>query len=233
MLTLPESWANALAEYTAGAAWARLSGRIAAERRSGTVFPPEAATFRALELTAPEQVKVVILGQDPYHDAGQAQGLAFSVPEGVKLPPSLKNIFRELADDLQWDALPERGDLSGWAEQGVLLLNTVLTVRAHEANSHRRLGWEEFTDAVIRAVNALPRKVVFLLWGAPAQKKKALIDTRRHAVLESAHPSPLSAYRGFFGSRVFSRANAILNAAGENAVDWGRGLWNKEEGKLL
>lgn len=233
MLTLPAAWADALADYTAGAAWAQLSGRIAEERRSGTVFPPEEATFRALELTKLEQVKVVILGQDPYHDFRQAQGLAFSVPDGVKLPPSLKNIFRELADDLHWDALPERGDLSGWAEQGVLLLNTVLTVRAHEANSHRCLGWEEFTDAVIRAVNALPHKVVFLLWGAPAQKKKALIDTGRHAVLEAAHPSPLSAYRGFFGSRVFSRANAVLTAAGESAIDWGRRLRDIEEGRLL
>ena len=233
MLTLPAAWRNALAEYTSGAAWRALDGRIAAERRSGTVFPPEEATFRALELTPPERVRVVILGQDPYHDFRQAQGLAFSVPEDVKLPPSLRNIFRELADDLHWETLPDSGDLSGWAEQGVLLLNTVLTVRAHEANSHRGLGWEEFSDVVIRAVNDLPRKAVFLLWGAPAQKKKALIDLDRHAVLESAHPSPLSAYRGFFGSRVFSRANAILTAAGEEPIDWKRGIFSSETERLL
>lgn len=233
MLTIPAAWQTVLDPYTASAAWGRLEARIAAERRSGKVFPPEEATFRALELTAPEQVKVVILGQDPYHDDRQAQGLAFSVPDGVKLPPSLRNIYRELADDLHWDSIPDRGDLSGWAEQGVLLLNAVLTVRAHEANSHRALGWEEFTDTVIAAVNAQPRRTVFLLWGAPAQKKKRLIDLDRHAVLESAHPSPLSAYRGFFGSRVFSRANAILTAAGREPIDWSRGIFSNHTERLL
>ncbi len=224
MLRLPQAWQSRLADFTGGGCWQTLAAKVAAEREAETVFPPEALTFQALELTPPDAVRVVILGQDPYHDDGQAHGLAFSVPDGVKLPPSLRNIYKELADDLGWLWQPQGGDLSGWARQGVLLLNAVLTVRAHAANSHRNFGWEAFTDAVIDAVNRLDHRVVFILWGAPAQRKRTLIDESRHAVLESAHPSPLSAYRGFFGSRVFSRTNALLAAAGEAPVDWGRGL---------
>ena len=183
------------------------------ERRDCEVFPPEDRVFAALAATPPERVRAVLLGQDPYHDRGQAQGLAFSVPRGCKLPPSLRNIFRELVDDLGGE-MPESGDLSAWAEEGVLLLNPVLTVRAHAPGSHRGRGWEAFTDAVIRAVNAGPRPVVFLLWGAEAQKKQTLIDQRRHRMILGVHPSPLAAYRGFFGSRPFSRTNELLRELG-------------------
>ncbi len=222
MLSLPAAWSPALAEFTDGAGYGELLSKVTAERAACAVFPPEPETYRALELTAPEQVRVVILGQDPYHEEFQAHGLAFSVPEGVKIPPSLRNIYKELADEYKWPRTPASGDLRGWAEQGVLLLNTVLTVRAHEANSHRKIGWERFTDAVIRAVNRQPERVVFLLWGAPAQRKRPLIDETRHAVLETAHPSPLSAYRGFLGSGVFLKTNELLVAAGRRPVDWAR-----------
>ena len=221
MLTLPGSWKAALAEYTNGAAFRKLTEKVAAERENETVFPAECDVFRALSLTDLSAVKAVILGQDPYHDNGQAHGLAFSVPQGVALPPSLRNIYKELAAEYQWQALPENGDLTSWAKQGVLLLNTVLTVRAHQANSHAGLGWEKFTDEVVRLVNIhASGKVVFLLWGKPAQKKIPLIDTARHAVLCCAHPSPLSAYRGFFGSGIFRKANEILVSAGRTPVDW-------------
>ena len=175
--------------------------------------------FAALHLTALSQVKVLILGQDPYHGPGQAHGLCFSVRPGTPPPPSLKNIFTELRDDLGIEA-PAHGDLSAWARQGVLLLNATLTVRARQAASHQGKGWERFTDAVIRAVNDKPERVVFILWGNAARKKPALVDTDRHVVVESAHPSPLSAHRGFFGSRPFSRANEALVAAGREPVDW-------------
>lgn len=187
------------------------------ERRSGkTVYPPEGAVFHAFELTPPECVKAVILGQDPYHEPGQAQGMAFSVPEGVMLPPSLRNIYQELCNDLGV-VPPQSGDLSRWAEQGVLLLNAVMTVEAHKASSHAGKGWEAFTDAVIRYLNESPDPKVFILWGAFAGAKRPMIDETRHLVIQSAHPSPLSAHRGFFGSRPFSRANAFL---GENAICW-------------
>ncbi len=221
MLTLPGTWNDALAEHTAGAGFRELALKVASERESQTVFPPESAVFRALELTDLTQVKVVILGQDPYHDDGQAHGLAFSVPHGVKLPPSLRNIYKELAEEYNWLFTPSSGDLSAWARQGVLLLNTVLTVRAHQANSHARWGWEEFTDEVIKAVNAqTDHPVVFLLWGNPAQKKRKLIDEAFHYVLCCAHPSPLSAYRGFFGSNIFRKANEILEKSGQKPIDW-------------
>ena len=186
-----------------------------------TVFPAEYDVFRALSLTDLSKVKVVILGQDPYHDVGQAHGLAFSVPHGVKLPPSLRNIYKELAEEYNLLFVPEVGDLTHWAEQGVLLLNTVLTVRAHQANSHAKLGWEDFTDEVIKVVNkhAAPG-VVFILWGNPAQKKRKLVDETRHYVLCSAHPSPLSAYRGFFGSNIFRKTNELLARSGKTAVEW-------------
>ena len=221
MLTLPGNWQAVLAEFAAGAGFAELLKTVEQERAEQEVFPAEEDTFRALALSGINDVKAVILGQDPYHDNGQAHGLAFSVTQGVALPPSLRHIYKELAAEYQWQALPENGDLTSWAKQGVLLLNTVLTVRAHQANSHVGLGWEKFTDEVVRLVDIhASGKVVFLLWGKPAQKKIPLIDTARHAVLCCAHPSPLSAYRGFFGSGIFRKANEILVSAGRTPVDW-------------
>ena len=221
MLSLPGSWETALAEYTAGAAFRNLSENIARERENYEIFPAESDVFRALCLTDLAAVKVVILGQDPYHDTGQAHGLAFSVPDGIKLPPSLRNIYKELADEYDLVFTPASGDLTGWAEQGVLLLNTVLTVRAHHANSHANLGWEDFTDEVIKAVNSHAQPgVVFILWGNPAQKKSKLIDEMRHHVLSCAHPSPLSAYRGFFGSNIFRKTNDLLERSGRKPIEW-------------
>lgn len=218
-LPLPDAWRPILAAETAQPYFSALDRFVAAERAAGAVFPPEADVFNALRLTPYESVRVLVLGQDPYHDDGQAHGLAFSVRPGVQPPPSLKNIFKELRDDLGC-SLPNNGHLVPWAEQGVLLLNAVLTVRAHEPNSHKDRGWERFSDAVIRAVNEKPEPVVFVLWGAYAQKKASLIDAARHIVVQSAHPSPLSARNGFFGSRPFSRINAALRAAGTPAIDW-------------
>ena len=221
MLTLPGSWKAALAEYTNGAAFRKLTEKVAAERENETVFPAECDVFRALSLTDLSAVKAVILGQDPYHDVGQAHGLAFSVPDGIKLPPSLRNIYKELADEYDLIFMPESGDLTHWAEQGVLLLNTVLTVRAHQANSHAKIGWEEFTDEVIKAVNLHGSDgVVFILWGNPAQKKRCLIDEKRHHVLTCAHPSPLSAYRGFFGSGIFKKTDELLETSGKDPIKW-------------
>lgn len=183
------------------------------------VFPPADDIFNAFHLTPLSKVKVVILGQDPYHNDGQAHGLCFSVRPGVQPPPSLVNIFQELKDDLGC-YIPDNGYLVKWAEQGVLLLNTVLTVQAHVAFSHRGKGWEEFTDAAIRALNEQDRPIVFMLWGKPAQMKKSMLNNPNHLILEAPHPSPLSAYRGFFGSRPFSRTNAFLMSHGEAPIDW-------------
>lgn len=199
--------------------WADLQRFVADERDRHAVYPPSDEVFAALHLTPLSQVKVLILGQDPYHGPGQAHGLCFSVRRGTSVPPSLQNIFTELHDDLGIDR-PATGDLTPWARQGVLLLNATLTVRAHQAASHQNRGWETFTDQVIAAVNAKEERVVFILWGNSARKKKALVDTGRHTVIESPHPSPLSAHRGFFGSRPFSRANEALVAAGRGPVDW-------------
>jgi uracil-DNA glycosylase len=199
--------------------WAELQAFVADERRHHQVFPPPDEVFAALHRTPYASVKVLILGQDPYHGPGQAHGLCFSVRRGIAIPPSLRNVYQELHDDLGIDP-PRHGCLDAWAEQGVLLLNTTLTVRAHQAASHQKRGWETFTDAVISAVNDKPERVVLLLWGAAARRKRALVDTSRHVVIESAHPSPLSAHNGFFGSRPFSRANAALEAAGRAPVDW-------------
>ena len=199
--------------------WAELQAFLQHERASATVFPPPEQVFSALHLTPFAHTKVLILGQDPYHGPGQAHGLCFSVTEGVAVPPSLANIYRELESDLGITH-PGHGNLEAWARQGVLLLNTVLTVRAHAAASHAGRGWETFTDEVIRTVNNKTDRVVFILWGASARKKKDLVDLSRHVVIESAHPSPLSARNGFFGSRPFSRANAALVEAGLNPVDW-------------
>ncbi|HEU5148961.1 MAG TPA: uracil-DNA glycosylase [Iamia sp.] len=199
--------------------FAELRAFVDGERRRHQVFPPAEDVFAALHLTPYADVKVLILGQDPYHGPGQAHGLCFSVRPGVDVPPSLVNIYTELESDLGVPR-PGHGCLDAWARQGVLLLNATLTVRARQAASHQGKGWETFTDAVIRAVNDKPERVVFILWGSSARKKKALVDTSRHVVIESPHPSPLSAHRGFFGSRPFSRANAALEAAGREPVDW-------------
>ena len=199
--------------------WDELQRFVADERSQHEVFPPRDDVFAALHLTPYAEVKVLILGQDPYHGAGQAHGLCFSVRPGVAPPPSLVNIFRELRDDLGI-APPDHGCLTPWARQGVLLLNTSLTVRAHKAASHQGKGWERFTDEVIRAVDAKDERVVFILWGAAARRKKALVDRHKHVIIESAHPSPLSAHNGFFGSHPFSRANDALIAAGRAPVDW-------------
>ena len=185
-----------------------------------TVFPPADQIFNALHLTPLHKVKVVILGQDPYHNVHQAHGLCFSVPEDQKeIPPSLINIYRELHDDVGC-RLPQTGCLTKWAQQGVLLLNTVLTVRAHQANSHRNHGWEKFTDAIIQAVETQDRPIVYMLWGTPAQTKAVMVTNPLHLVLRAPHPSPLSAYRGFFGCRHFSQCNAFLEAHGETPIDW-------------
>lgn len=196
--------------------------RFLTERqRDGGFYPPAPLIFNALNLTAFDEVKVVILGQDPYHGEGQAMGLAFSVPDGVKIPPSLRNMFKELEDDLGVPA-PASGDLSGWARQGVLLLNTVLTVDPGAAGSHAGRGWEWFTGAAIDALNRDRSGLVFCLWGVPAQRAGARVDRERHTVIESPHPSPLSAYRGFFGSRPFSRINAELERRGVPRIDWAK-----------
>ncbi len=199
--------------------WAQLQAFVAAERDQHPVYPRQQDVFAALHLTPLSGTKVVVLGQDPYHGPGQAHGLAFSVQPGVPAPPSLRNIFKELHADLGIEP-PRDGYLEPWARQGVLLLNTTLTVRGGAAASHQGRGWETFTDEVIRAVGAKPERVVFVLWGAAARRKRSLVDPDRHVVLESAHPSPLSATNGFFGSRPFSRANAALLEVGRQAVDW-------------
>lgn len=215
---LPEAWQPPLRAALDAPSFAALDAFVTAEYAGKTaVYPPREALFTAFRLTPPEAVRAVILGQDPYHEPRQAHGLAFSVPAGVPPPPSLRNIFREYAADTGFPP-PGSGDLSAWARRGVLLLNTVLTVREGAAASHRGRGWEEFTDAVISAIDALPQPLVFLLWGGAAQAKKRLIC--RHPVLESPHPSPLSAYRGFFGSAPFRRINETLAAAGAEAIDW-------------
>lgn len=215
--SLPDDWRVELQSELQQAYVAELCQFLVAERAASDVFPPEHEVFSALHHTPFRSVRVLLLGQDPYHDDGQAHGLCFSVKPGVKLPPSLCNIFKELHGDLGV-TVPTSGSLVRWAEQGVLLLNAVLTVRAHAANSHKDRGWERFTDAVIERVQALPH-VVFLLWGAYAQKKASLIDETRHTVIRCAHPSPLSA-RKFFGSKPFSQTNAALVAHGQAAIDW-------------
>ena len=193
--------------------------KVLEEYRTRQIFPNPDDIFNAFHLTPLKDVKVVILGQDPYHNDGQAHGLCFSVKPDVEVPPSLVNIYQELHDDLGCK-IPNNGYLVKWAKQGVLMLNTVLTVRAHQANSHRGIGWEQFTDAVIRAVNAQDRPIVFLLWGRPAQMKKSMLNNPKHLILEAPHPSPLSAYRGFFGCKHFSQTNAFLEKNGLAPIDW-------------
>ncbi len=192
---------------------------VRGEYQNHVVYPPADLIFQALHLTPLHEVKVVILGQDPYHNEHQAMGLSFSVEDGVDMPPSLVNIFRELHDDLGC-TMPKSGNLTPWARQGVLLLNTVLTVRAHQAFSHQGHGWEQFTDAILRAVNGQDRPIVFMLWGTPAQQKASMLTNPRHLVLKAPHPSPLSAYRGFFGCRHFSQCNAFLEKNGVSPINW-------------
>jgi uracil-DNA glycosylase len=218
---LPADWSEVLKEALEAPSFRKLEHFVESERRTATVYPSEEELFSAFRLTPYASVRVLLLGQDPYHGPGQAHGLAFSVKPGVPAPPSLVNIFKELHKDLG-QPLRSSGSLVSWAEQGVLLLNAVLTVRRGEANSHEGQGWEEFTDAVIRAVSARPEPVVFLLWGNYARKKRKLIDTKRHEVIESPHPSPLSASGGFFGSRPFSRINEALMLRGQPPIDWHR-----------
>ncbi|MHA6724080.1 uracil-DNA glycosylase [Sphingomonas sp. RS2018] len=221
-LGLPPGWAEIVAKAVPYERRVALAAFVVAAERAGAVYPPAADRFRALELTPPDAVRVVILGQDPYHGPRQAHGLAFSVPTGVRPPPSLANIHKELASDIGITR-PASGSLDHWARQGVLLLNTVLSVAHGQAGSHARQGWEAVTDAIVAHVAAGPRPVAFLLWGSHAQAKAdaipALADPR-HLVLRSVHPSPLSAYRGFFGSRPFSQVDAFLTAHGDPPIDW-------------
>ena len=221
--SVPESWKPVLEPVLATEEARRLGGWLRAEEEGGkTVYPPRGCRLRALELTPLDAVKVVILGQDPYHGAGQAMGLCFAVPEGVRVPPSLVNIYKELEADCGI-ARPQHGDLSSWARQGVLLLNNTLTVEAGQAGSHAGRGWDAITDACVAAVAERPTPTVFILWGSHAQAKARRIPALRsgpHLVIESPHPSPLSAHRGFFGSRPFSRANAFLEQEGRGAIDW-------------
>ncbi|MBR6406284.1 MAG: uracil-DNA glycosylase [Lachnospiraceae bacterium] len=219
MPAITGKWEEALSPEFKKPYYRKLYQTIREEYHTHVIYPPSQEIFTAFHLTPLEQVKVVILGQDPYHEPGQAHGLCFSVKKGVEIPPSLVNIYQELHDDLGCP-IPHHGYLAHWAEQGVLMLNTLLTVRAHQAFSHKDIGWEEFTDAAIRAVDREDRPIVFILWGRPAQQKKILITNPNRLIIESPHPSPLSAYRGFFGSRPFSRTNDWLTEHGETPIDW-------------
>ena len=216
---IEESWKQQLTSEFEKDYFVRLTDIVRQEYRTATIYPPGKLIFNSLNLCPFHQVKVVIIGQDPYHGPGQAHGLCFSVNDGVPFPPSLQNIFKEIKSDLGIE-IPTTGNLTRWAEQGVLMLNATLTVRAHQAGSHQRKGWEEFTDAAIRALAEQREHLVFILWGAYAQKKGAFIDRNKHLVLASAHPSPLSAYNGFFGNKHFSRANNYLVEHGESPVNW-------------
>lgn len=215
-----KSWEPILGPLLGQSYMVDLSFFVQQARDNGQVFPPQDLVFNAFRLTTFDSLKVVILGQDPYHNDSQAHGMAFSVPEGIALPPSLKNIFKELETDILDFKIPKSGDLSYWAKQGVLLLNATLTVNAHQAGSHQKKGWEKFTDQVIQAISESKEAVVFLLWGAYAQKKVTLIDAQKHLILTTVHPSPLSVYRGFFGCRHFSQTNAFLQQHGEKPIDW-------------
>ena len=219
MAPLSGEWLEALKGEFCKPYYRALFQKVGEEYQTRKIFPPEDDIFNAFHFTPLSQVKVVILGQDPYHNDGQAHGLCFSVKKDVEIPPSLVNIYQELHDDLGC-YIPNNGYLEKWARQGVMMLNTVLTVRAHQANSHRGIGWEEFTDAAIRAIAEQDRPIVFILWGRPAQAKKSMIYNPKHLILEAPHPSPLSAYRGFFGSRPFSKTNDFLTANGLTAIDW-------------
>ena len=213
------TWNEILSEEMKKDYYQELLAFVQKRREEVSVFPEEKNVFRALELTPFESVKVVILGQDPYHGFGQAHGLSFSVQKGIPLPPSLRNIYKELQEDIGGD-LPTEGDLTHWAKQGVLLLNTVLTVEEGNANSHKGMGWERLTNRLIESLNELNHPVIFILWGKPAQEKEKLITNPSHVILKAPHPSPLSAYRGFFGSKPFSRVNDILIQQGQTPICW-------------
>lgn len=219
MIFMVGDWEPLLSAEARKPYFTKLLEFVQSERHLYDVFPPENEVFEALRQTTYEQTRVVILGQDPYHGDGQAHGLAFSVRHGTAIPPSLRNILKELSDDLGIEA-PHTGSLDRWAEQGVLLLNSTLTVRAHEPASHHGRGWEQFTDKIISVVNEKTDRCVFLLWGTHARKKKLLVTQPQHVVIESAHPSPLSAHRGFFGSKPFSQTNAALRQANRGEIDW-------------
>lgn len=214
-------WTQLIGEQKSQPYFQNLLSSIQHERDTGqVVYPPKEDVFNAFRYTSLASLKVVILGQDPYHGPNQAHGLCFSVKKGNRVPPSLKNIYQELQNDIEGFQIPKHGELTHWAEQGVLLLNTVLTVRQAEANSHRKMGWETFTDYVIHAVSEKCNGIVFLLWGSPAQKKAALINADNHFILKAPHPSPLSAHRGFLGCKHFSQTNAILTKSGRPAINW-------------
>ncbi len=220
MKIIQGEWGKALAPEYHKPYYAKLYEFVNEEYQNHVVYPPCHDIFNAFHFTHLEDVKVVILGQDPYHNVNQAHGLSFSVlPEQKDIPPSLVNIYKELQDDLGC-TIPNNGYLKKWADEGVLLLNTVLTVRAHQANSHRGQGWEEFTDAAIKVLNEQDRPIVFMLWGRPAQMKKKMLTNPKHLILEAPHPSPLSAYRGFFGCKHFSKCNEFLKQNGETPIDW-------------
>lgn len=218
-IPVQNDWAPILKKVEDTDAYQELKHFLVDEYNTETIYPKKENIWQAFEWTPYHEVKAVILGQDPYYGANQAHGLAFSVKPEVKLPPSLKNIYKELHDDLDIEPV-SHGYLKSWAKQGVLLLNTVLTVRAGEAHSHKNKGWELLTDEVIRALNEREKPVVFILWGSPAQKKRALIDETKHKIVSSVHPSPLSAYRGFFGSKPFSKTNELLIESGQEPIDW-------------
>jgi uracil-DNA glycosylase len=218
-ISIPESWHEHIDEEFSQPYFQKLAQFVDEERQHSTVFPPEEDVFNAFRYTPYDRVNVLLLGQDPYHDGNQAHGPCFSVRPGIKPPPSLVNMFKELRDDVGF-RIPNNGYLVPWAEQGILMLNAVLTVRAHTPNSHKNHGWETFTDTVIRKVSEKPDPVVFVLWGAYAQKKRSLIDTSRHVIVQSAHPSPLSARNGFFGSRPFSAINSALREANKPEINW-------------
>lgn len=219
MAAINNDWLEPLRPEFSKPYYKELYQKIKEEYSKHVVFPPSDEIFSAFELTPLSDVKVVIIGQDPYHNVGQAHGLCFSVKPDVAIPPSLVNIYKELESDLGC-YVPNNGYLVKWAKQGVLLLNTVLTVQAHQANSHRGIGWEEFTNAAISVLNEQDRPIVYILWGAPAQTKKKMLNNPKHLILEAPHPSPLSAYRGFFGSKPFSKTNAFLEANGLEPIDW-------------
>ncbi|XP_069140501.1 uracil-DNA glycosylase-like isoform X2 [Argopecten irradians] len=222
VINFGDSWKNALEKEFSKNYFQQLTKFVEAERTKGTIYPPANQVFSWTQYCTLESVKVVILGQDPYHGPNQAHGLCFSVQKGVKPPPSLENMYKELTSDIEGFHHPGHGTLIGWAEQGVLLLNSCLTVRQHQANSHKDRGWEKFTDAVISYLNKNTTELVFILWGSYAQKKGACIDQKKHYVLKGVHPSPLSAHRGFMGCRHFSKCNTYLTEKGKTPIDWKR-----------
>lgn len=219
MSALPTGWEKALSSEFKKPYYANLYKKVRDEYNSAVIYPPSEEIFTAFNLTDLDKVKVLILGQDPYHEPGQAHGLSFSVKPGIQIPPSLANIYKELHDELGL-YIPNNGYLTKWAEQGVLMLNTVLTVRAHNANSHKGYGWEEFTDAAIKALNDLDKPIVYMLWGSNAQSKEKMLTNRKQLVLKAPHPSPLSSYRGFFGCNHFIKCNEYLKANGLSEIDW-------------